>query len=375
MRIAVNTRLLIKNKLDGIGWYSFETLKRITLLHPEHQFLFFFDRPFDQEFVFGKNVTPIVIGFPARHPFLWILWFEWSVCRALKRYNADIFLSPDGYLSLLSKTPSIAVIHDINFFHRPKDLPLLSRLYYNYFFPRFAGKANKICTVSEYSGKDIAESYHIPPEKIEVHYNGASTDFRPVDEDQKKIVRKQFSNGKPYFIFIGNIHPRKNLVNLFKAFDHFRGLSGKEFKLLIVGRKVFMNKELERVYSGLVYRQDIIFTGYLDSLVLRNVLAAAEALTFVPYYEGFGIPVLEAFYCDVPVITSKVTSLPEVAGDAALYADPTDYHSISDAMKMLVFSPRVRDTLIEKGRLRRIRFSWDKTAEGLWKMIEEQLSV
>lgn len=363
MIIAVNTRNLIKNKLDGIGWFSFETLKRITAKHPEHQFLFFFDRPYDQEFLFGSNVTPLIIGIPARHPVLWYVWFEYSVFHALKKYNADLFLSPDGYLSLRTKVPSIAVIHDINFFHRPKDLPFLQRIYYNYFFPRFAKKASRICTVSGYSKNDIAASYHVPLSKIDVHFNGANTDFRPIDENQKKLVRDQFSHGRPYFLFIGNIQPRKNLVNLLKAFDHFRGLSGKEFKMVIAGKKVFRNKELERIYSGMVYRSDVIFTGYLDTLVLRNVLAAAEALTFVPHFEGFGIPVLEAMFCDVPVITSGVTSLPEVAGNAALYADPSDYHSISDAMKLLVFSPRVRDTLIENGRLRRQQFSWDKTAE------------
>jgi glycosyltransferase involved in cell wall biosynthesis len=370
MRIAVNTRLLIKNKLDGIGWFSFETLKRMTIQHPEHQFLFFFDRAYDQEFVFGNNIIPIVIGQPARHPVLWYIWFEYYVFRALKKYNADLFLSPDGFLSLRTKVPSIAVIHDINFFHRPEDLPFLSRLYYNYFFPRFAKKAIRICTVSGYSRDEIAASYHISPSKIEVHYNGANKDFRPIDGDQKNMVRKQFTGGKPYFIFIGNIHPRKNLVNLLKAFDHFRGLSGKEFKMMIVGEKVFMNKELERIYSGMVYRPDVIFTGHLDTHILKDVLAAAEALTFVPYYEGFGIPVLEAMFCDVPVITSEAASLPEVAGDAALYADPSDYHSICDAMKMLVFSPRIRNELIEKGRLRRQQFSWDKTAEGLWNTIE-----
>jgi glycosyltransferase involved in cell wall biosynthesis len=373
MRIAVNTRLLIKNKLDGIGWFSFEILKRICIQHPEHQFLFFFDRPYDPEFIFSKNIIPVVLGPPARHPVLWYLWFEFSVYNALRKYNADLFFSPDGYLSLRSEVPSVAVIHDINFFHRPKDLPFLTGIYYNHFFPRFARKAVKVCTVSEYSKNDIAGSYNIPFSKIEVHYNGANSIFGPVDENQKDSIRKEFSHGKPYFIFVGNIHPRKNIVNLLKAFDHFRGLSGKDIKLIIAGEKVFKNQDLDRVYSRMVYRTDVIFTGHLKTTVLRDVLASAEALTFVPFFEGFGLPVLEAMYCDVPVITSEVTSLPEIAGNAALYADPSDYKSISDAMKRLVFSPRVRDELIEKGRLRRQQFSWDKTAEGLWKTIENCL--
>src|SRR5512139_2040469 len=100
MRIAVNTRLLIKDKLEGIGWFTYETLKRITRKHPEHEFIFLFDRPFDKEFIFAQNIIPVIITPEARHPILWYLWFEYSVPRALKKYKADIFLSPDGYLSL-----------------------------------------------------------------------------------------------------------------------------------------------------------------------------------------------------------------------------------------------------------------------------------
>ena len=99
MRIAVNTRLLLKDKLEGIGWFTFETLKRITKNHPEHEFIFLFDRPYDKEFIFSENIIPVVIQPPARHPFLWYLFFEWSIPAALKKYKADIFISPDGWLS------------------------------------------------------------------------------------------------------------------------------------------------------------------------------------------------------------------------------------------------------------------------------------
>ena len=370
MRIAVNTRFLKKNNSDGISRYTFETLSRLTSAHPEHQFIFFFDRAFDKKNIFGNNVTPVVIGLPARHPFLWYLWFEFAVTKALKKYKADLFFSPDGFMSLRTKVPSLIVIHDINFFHRPKDLPFLTRKYYNYFFPRFARKARKISTVSEFSKRDIATSYNIEMSKIEVHYNGVTSDFRPSDDTQKRIVKDKFTSGKPFFIFIGNIHPRKNLINLLKAFDHFRSISGKEIRMVIVGEKLFRNKDLNKVYHDLVFQNDVIFTGYLDTDELIKLLSAAEALTFVPYFEGFGIPILEAMMCDVPVITSNVTSLPEIAGDAAIYADPSDYLSISEAMKLLIFTPGKKNELIQKGRIQREKFSWIKTTEGLWETIQ-----
>jgi glycosyltransferase involved in cell wall biosynthesis len=370
MRIAVNTRLLIKDKLDGIGWFSFETLRRICRSHPEHEFIFLFDRPWNPEFIFEKNVEAVVIGPPARHPFLWIIWFEFSVPLALKKYKADLFLSPDGYMSLSSKCPSITVIHDINFFHRPKDLPFWSRLYYNFFFPRFARKALRIGTVSGFSKLDIVSSYHISPAKIDVMHNGANELYKPADLPDRKLCRDMISGGKPYFIFIGTLHPRKNLANLLRAFDSFRKVSGKEYKLIIVGAKFFLTSELEKVYKSLFYKSDVIFSGRLGPEELANALAAAEALVFVPFYEGFGIPLIEAMNCDVPVIASDVTSLPEVAGDAALYVNPSDVEAIATAMKRIVFEPGLREELITEGRTRRTRYSWDKTALELWNTIE-----
>ena len=144
MRIAVNTRFLLNKKMEGFGWYTFEIVKRLVEQHPEHEFYFFFDRPYDERFIFGKNVIPIVLNPPARHPLLFILWFEFSVYRALKKNKIDLFFSPDGYLSLRSKVPQIGVIHDINFEHYPKDLPFSARIYLCYFFPRFVKKAKKI---------------------------------------------------------------------------------------------------------------------------------------------------------------------------------------------------------------------------------------
>lgn len=151
MKIAVNTRLLVKNKLEGIGWFSYETLKRITTQHPEHEFYFIFDRKHSDDFIFSDNVTPIELFPQARHPFLYYLWFEFSMPRLLKKLKPDLFLSPDGYLSLKSKIKSLVVFHDLNFEHYPEDIPWLERKNYKYFFPRYAKKADRIATVSEYS--------------------------------------------------------------------------------------------------------------------------------------------------------------------------------------------------------------------------------
>ena len=164
MRIAVNTRLLIHGKLEGIGWFTYETFSRMAIDHPNDEFFFIFDRPFSREFIFAKNIHPVVLGPPARHPILWYIWFEFSVNRFLKKLKPDIFISPDGYLSLKTKTPQLAVIHDINFYYYPKGLPWLTSLYLNKYFPKFAGKAKRIVTVSEYSKNTLVEAYKVNPQ-------------------------------------------------------------------------------------------------------------------------------------------------------------------------------------------------------------------
>ena len=138
MKIAVNTRLLLKNKLEWIGWFSTETLKRITTQHKEHQFYFIFDRKYDDAFIFSDNITPVVIPPQARHPVLYYIWFENSIPRLLKKLQPDLFFSPDGYLSLTTKVRSMNVFHDLNFEHYPADLPFSERTYYRHFFPLYA---------------------------------------------------------------------------------------------------------------------------------------------------------------------------------------------------------------------------------------------
>ena len=370
MNIAVNTRLLLKNKLEGIGWFTYESLKRITVQHPEHHFYFIFDRKYSPEFIFSENITPLVLYPQARHPFLYYTWFELAMPGMLKKLNPDLFLSPDGFLSLRWEGKSLAVFHDLNFEHYPEDLPFMTRKYYRSFFPKFAHKAARIATVSEYSKNDIVTQYGVSPNKIDVVYDGANEEYSPVTPEQKEMTLQNYTDGKPYFVFIGSLHPRKNLSNLFRAFDLFKKENPSNVQLVIVGAKKWWTQEIDSAYQEMNFSDDVIFTGRLNTEHLRLVLGSALALTYVSYFEGFGIPIVEAFRCGTPVITSNVTSMPEVAGDAALLTDPFDPESIAIAMYKVYQYETMREELINRGFQRKNNFTWQLTANKLWKTIE-----
>lgn len=357
--------------MDGIARFADETLQILTTQHPEHQFYFYFDRTFDERFMYNSNVHPVVIYPPARHPFLFLAWFEASLPLHFKISKPDIFLSPDGFLSLITNVKSVGVIHDLNFEHFPEDIPFFMRKYYSLMFPRFAKKATRIATVSEYSKSDIINTYHVDPAKIDVVYNGASNIFKPLFSADQQQIRDRFSQGSEYFFFIGTLHPRKNLVNLFKAFDEFKRSDPKGIKLLLAGAKMWWTDEIQLAYEAMEYRNDVIFTGRVTDEELAALMASALALTYVSYFEGFGIPILEAFHCDTPVITSNVTSMPEVAGKAAILTDPFSVSSIAGAMTKMASDEDFRQRLIAAGQQQRKQFSWEQTAEKLWDCIEK----
>jgi len=376
MVIAVNCRLLLKNKLEGIGWFTYQTLKRITRDHPEHQFIFIFDRPYDPSFIFSDNITPVVAGLPTRHPVLWFLWLELVIPRILKKYKADVFFSPDGFLSLRTKVRSLPVIHDISFAHRPKDLPMAVRLYYNFFFPRFARKAYRICTVSTFSQKDLIKTYGIARPIIRVVFNGVNEAYKPLSGDVINQVKARYSGGKPYFLYVGSVHPRKNVGNLLDAYHQFIANSGLDIKMVVVGAKMWSGTPDDANGSkGGSSGGEVIYTGRLEPEELYKVMGSALALTFVPWYEGFGIPVVEAMASGVPVLTSNVTSLPEVGGNAVIYANPGSVDEIADGMQQLASDDELRIKLIAAGLDRHKLFTWDKTARKVWLSIDTVLKA
>ena len=370
--ILVNTRFLIKDKLEGIGRFTYESLKRITQNHPEHQFFFLFDRQWDEEFIFSDNITPIKIGPQARHPFLWYWWFHQSVPKIINEIKPHVFLSTDGYTTFKTNVKKVTVFHDLAFEHYPEGIPYFAKKYYQTFTPGYAQVSDRIATVSEYSRQDLVKTYGVNKDKVDVVYNGSSDYFKPIDEIHKAKAKSKYTNGSDYFCFVGALHPRKNIVNLFKAFDSFKSKGNNNIKLVIVGRKAWNTEEISRTFENMKFKDDVVFTGHLAHKAIAEIYGASFGLIYVPFFEGFGIPIIEAQNSGCPVVTSNLTSMPEVVGDGGITINPKNIDDISKAMEKLL-NLDLRNDLARKGFENAKHFSWDLTAEKLWETVEKVL--
>jgi glycosyltransferase involved in cell wall biosynthesis len=368
MIIAVNTRFLV-NELEGCGYFIQGLFKTLVRNHPEHQFYFLFDRPFNEEYIFSSNVQPLVISPPARLPVLWKYWYDVKIPAALKKIKADVFVSPDGYCSLATKLPQCMVIHDLGFLHYPEAYKKSHVRFLKKKTPEFLKKAKKVVTVSEFSKDDIVKHYKIDPAKVDVIYNGVKNIFHPFSFDEKTIIKEKYTDGKEYFIYVGAIQPRKNLIKLLKAFSIFKKRLQSNMKLVITGRLAWKNQEFLQLINTYKYKSDVILTGYVAEQELAALLGSAYALVYPSMFEGFGVPVAEAMKCEVPVLTSEKTSMQEVAGDAALYFNPKEHADIADKMMLIYKDENLRKQLIEKGKLNVEKYNWEKSAELFWESI------
>jgi glycosyltransferase involved in cell wall biosynthesis len=365
MIIAVNARFLV-NELEGYGYFIRELFQVLVKDHPQHQFYFLFDRPFDEKYIFFSNVHPMVISPPARHPVLWKYWYDIKIPLALKRIKADVFISPDGYCSLTTKVPQCLVVHDLGFLHYPEAYKKSHVRFLKRNTPKFLKKAKHIVTVSKFSKDDILKHYKIEAAKIDVVYNGVKDVFHPLSFDEKDAVKEKYTEGKEYFLYLGAIQPRKNLVNLLKAFSIFKKRLQSNMKLIIAGRLAWKNQEFLQLIQTYKYRSDVILTGYLPEDELPLLVGSAYSLIYPSFFEGFGVPVAEAMKCEVPVLTSEKTSMQEVAGEAGLFFNPNDHTDIADKMMLIYKNENLRKQLIEKGKLLASKYDWRKSAEVFW---------
>ncbi|HEX8313608.1 MAG TPA: glycosyltransferase, partial [Flavisolibacter sp.] len=248
----MNTRYLLKDGLEGYGYFTKEVMQRLVTTYPDHQFHFLFDRPYDPAFLFSANVNAHVLSPEVRHPLQWKYWYDVKVPFLLKKIKADVFFSPDGQCSLLTGVPQCLAVHDLGFLHYPGAYKNSHVGYLKYFIPKFIKKAASVVTVSNFSKQDIINHYRTDEQKVSVVYNGIKDVFQPTGYEEQNAVKDKYTGGTEYFLYVGAIHPRKNLVNLLKAFSIFKRRLQSSMKLVLVGRLAWKNNaflELLKTYK------------------------------------------------------------------------------------------------------------------------------
>jgi len=321
--------------MEGIARYIYETTKRMVLAHPEDEFHFFFDRPYDEQFIFADNVIAHVLSPQSRHPILWHLWFEWAVPKKLNEIKADVFLSGDMYLSLKTKVPTLMVSHDLGYEHYPEHIKWSHRKFMLSYSPKYHKKADHLIAVSEATKKDIIQTYQIPQNKITVAANAVPEGFLPLGDDEKKKIRNKLTGGNPYFIYVGSLHPRKNIANLLLAFDKLKSENTVPHKLVVFGRAAFKTSKIYDTFKKMDYKEDVLFIDD-KNLPVARAMGAAEALCYVSLYEGFIV-------------------------------NPNNVHSIAEGMWKVASDKSYSDKLVDAGKIRVEKYSWDKSADTIFK--------
>lgn len=282
------------------------------------------------------------------------------------QYTAPPFLLP---------CPVVATIHDLSFEHLPETFNRRSRMQLRLTVRRTARQAAHILTSSNYSAQQLSETYQISPERITVTPLAAAPVFAPVtDAAELARVRKRYGIKDDYLLAVGSIQPRKNLVRLIKAYNELcrRRPEARLPQLVLVGKQAWLYDETLRAATETdLSRERIVFTGYVPETDLPALYSGAQAFTYPSFYEGFGLPPLEAMRCGTPVIVGDRTSLPEVVGDAGLLVDPMSVEAISDAMSLLIDDAVLRDELSRRGRERASIFDWKKTAQLTLKVYQQ----
>ncbi len=348
--------------------YTYEIIRHLANAHPGYKFILCVDSTSSKVYDFGSNVSYQVLRPPARHPFLFIWWFEIGIPWAYQKHRANLFFSPDGFCSLSSRVnKTLLVVHDLAYLYYPYQVDRVTLWYYRKFTPGFLNKADYIISVSEATKGDLIQHFPEVSDKVRVVYNGIRTTSQ---SDPKAIeVWKKDTMENPYFIVLGSIHPRKNIMGILQAFEIFKKSDKKNTCLLIVGRLAWKTKEIQKAFRLHPFRSSIILTGYLPDAEMFRSLENSVALLYISFFEGFGLPIVEAMSRGIPVITSDRSSMPEIAGEAALLVNPDSPNDIADSMIQISNDPILRSTLIEAGLKRSMQFSWNKAADSVGEII------
>jgi glycosyltransferase involved in cell wall biosynthesis len=374
MRIAVDYTAAV-NQTAGIGRFVRSLIKGVVDIDQRNQYLLVHARPNEDavlDFPTASNVSRRQL--PISERLLTILWHRANLPLPVDVFTGtvDLFHSPDFVLPPLRGTKSILTVHDLAFLLFPECAHEALREYLLRVVPRSARRASFIVADSENTANDVICLLGVSPERVAVVPGGVDPRFQPVtDPERLRMMRRLLGvETAPYVLFVGVIEPRKNLQGLIQAFELIKKRYRLPHKLVVVGRKGWLSDGIYEKYEQSQVRQDIVFPGFIPDEDLPTLYSAASALSMPSFYEGFGLPLLEAMACGTPVVASNAASLPEVVGDAAPQVDPNDIDALAEALAQVLTDDTLRAVNRARGLERAAQFSWQAAAQKLLEVYE-----
>ena len=347
----------------GLGRYAESLARALAPLLPERLALFY-NRERGVEPLPGLEGLPrstVALGYK---PWRILVWMGQLAHVGFNRLvpNATLFHATEHLLLPLRDVPTVLTVHDLIFRHPPEQHKPLNRWYLNLTMPLYCRRATHIIAVSEQTRRDVVSAYGVPAGKISVIYEAADPRFRSQPPEIVAAARARHGLPERYLLFVGTIEPRKNLARLLAAFERLQAENLTD-ALVIVGKRGWLTGDFDAALERSPAKQAVLFPGFVPDADLPAVYAGAQVLAMPSLYEGFGLPVLEAMACATPVACSNSSSLPEIAGDAALLFDPTEVDGIRDALRRILRDADVRAQLRDAGLRRAGQFSWDRAAQ------------
>jgi glycosyltransferase involved in cell wall biosynthesis len=360
MLIGINGLLLTGERgyrQTGVSRYIAELVAALPAALPDDDLLLYARR--------GEQIPPGVRLVPAPgrtvDPLARIVWETVALPVLTRRGRLDLFHGTVNTLPPFLPCPAIVTVHDLALLRWPEQVPRRRHAFLSRAIPRAVRQARWVIAVSEATKQDVVRTFGIPPERVLVTPLGVDARFRPAEPGRLAAFRERHGLSDPYLLWVGTLEPRKNLPRLLEAFAQL----GSEIphRLVLVGPEGWRTGELAATLERLALGDRVRFTGFVSNEVLPLWYAPADLFLFPSLYEGFGLPILEAMACGTPVVTSNVSSMPEVGGDAACYADPESADAIAAAIRRVLNDPELRATMRARGLERAAGFTWARTAD------------
>ncbi|MFN2214366.1 MAG: glycosyltransferase family 4 protein [Anaerolineales bacterium] len=362
MRIGIDATALPPQPV-GAGNYIIQLIRALVKANFDHQLV-----------IYTQQHSPDLINLPADAEVEWrivsdmtpgfrLVWEQTSFPGLIRRDKVNLLHSLHYTKPLRLQCASVVTFHDMTFFLYPQLHTRARRLFFPPMMKLSAKQADEIVTVSESTRRDVIRLLGVDPDKVSATQLGVDASFRVIDDLQaKKVIVTKYDLPEEFILYLGTIEPRKNLPLLMRAYRLLVD-SGTRLKLILVGKYGWMYQEVFNLVSELNLEDMVRFTGYIPQDELPLVYNLASLFVYPTIYEGFGIPVLEAMACGVPVISSDIASLPEIVGEAGILVPAGDLGAYFSAMKLVTDDQDLRGKLIDQGKLRASEFSWERTAQ------------